>query len=383
MRILLVDDEVAITDGLRRAFFYEDDMEILTADSGSAGLQVLEQEQETVDVVISDMRMPRMDGAEFLKAVHERYPDSIRIVLSGHADDEAAMRVMNHAHQFVSKPCSSSELKIAIEHAMEMRAALENPAVRTLTGAIDKLPQAPHTFQALSRLIADDKASLADIAAVVAGDPALSAKLLQLVNSAFFSFAKPTTDVCAAVTRLGVRVVRSLALTTGMFEQANAQRLPIDLDSLNAASVQASLLAQQLVDRADQRDIAGSAALLAHLGILAICAHDRERWQALAHDPGGWRTDPAAELEAFGCTHAQVSAYLLTLWGLPMTVAAVVLRHHDAAGDPPARIDALSAVAAAHAIIETGALPPDWEDAPGFAAHKSLIASIATGTLLK
>ncbi|MBC8317540.1 MAG: response regulator [Desulfobulbaceae bacterium] len=109
-RILFVDDEPNILVGLRRmlrSLRKEIDMEF--AESGKEALQVMSK--ASFDVVVSDMRMPGMDGAELLTEVRRLYPDTIRIILSGYAAAEAIMRTETIVHQFLHKPCEPQNIK--------------------------------------------------------------------------------------------------------------------------------------------------------------------------------------------------------------------------------------------------------------------------------
>jgi len=117
--ILCVDDEANVLKSLKRLFL-DEDYEILTAESGKEGLAILEQ-HEPVQVVISDYRMPEMDGVAFFKEVHERWPDTVRIVLSGYADTAAVVAAINEGqvYKFIPKPWNDDELKVAIAKAVE------------------------------------------------------------------------------------------------------------------------------------------------------------------------------------------------------------------------------------------------------------------------
>ena len=117
--ILCVDDEANVLKSLKR-LFRDEEYEILTAESGKEGIALLEQ-HEPVQVVISDYRMPEMDGVAFFKEVHERWPDTVRIVLSGYADTAVVVAAINEGqvYKFIPKPWNDDELKVAIAKALE------------------------------------------------------------------------------------------------------------------------------------------------------------------------------------------------------------------------------------------------------------------------
>lgn len=103
VKILCVDDERNVLKALRRLFMDEDNYDILVAESGAEGLALLEEEED-VRMVISDYRMPEMTGVEFLSQVYEKWPDTMRIVLSGYADTAAVVEAINlgQIYKFIS-----------------------------------------------------------------------------------------------------------------------------------------------------------------------------------------------------------------------------------------------------------------------------------------
>lgn len=119
-RILFVDDEPNILSTLRRLFL-DEDYELLTAGSGEEGLALL-QKSGSVQVVVSDYRMPGMNGVDFLKKVHEAWPDTVRIVLSGYADTAAVVSAINEGqiYKFIPKPWNDDELKVTIANAVNV-----------------------------------------------------------------------------------------------------------------------------------------------------------------------------------------------------------------------------------------------------------------------
>lgn len=122
-RILCVDDERNVLRSLER-IFWDDDYLIMTAGSGEEGLRLL-AEAPQVQVVISDFRMPGMNGVEFLKEVYRRHPDTLRIVLSGYADTAAVVAAINEGkiYKFIPKPWNDDELRMTVAKALEHFAA--------------------------------------------------------------------------------------------------------------------------------------------------------------------------------------------------------------------------------------------------------------------
>ena len=142
--ILFVDDEPMILAGLQRLLRSQRNVwDMSFAASGAEALAVLET--KPFDAVVTDMRMPAMDGARLLELVKERYPGTIRIVLSGYFESEAALRAVPVAHQYLAKPCDPKKLHEAIERSCGFASLLPDAALRRVVGTIGELPTLPRT----------------------------------------------------------------------------------------------------------------------------------------------------------------------------------------------------------------------------------------------
>jgi DNA-binding NtrC family response regulator len=145
LRILFVDDEISILDGLRRLLRpLRDEWEVFTANGGLEALALLER--EPLDVIVSDMRMPGIDGAQLLEAVRKQHPHMVRIVLSGQSDQETLLRSIGPVHQYLNKPCDLGLLKTAVSRSRALRLAIHDPAVADLAAGISSLPSLPELY---------------------------------------------------------------------------------------------------------------------------------------------------------------------------------------------------------------------------------------------
>lgn len=144
-RVLFVDDEPNILEGLRTLLRrHRRQWEMTFAVGGPAALELLKT--ENFDVVVSDMRMPEVDGAALLAHVQRQQPRTVRIVLSGHTELEAALRAIPVAHQFLSKPCDAAELENVVERACALQSLVEDPKIRQAVGGIQQLPALPRVY---------------------------------------------------------------------------------------------------------------------------------------------------------------------------------------------------------------------------------------------
>lgn len=188
--ILFVDDESNVLDGLRRMLRpMRRDWSMNFVDSGEAALEHISH--EGCDVIVSDMRMPGMDGVELLGTVGQECPKAVRIALSGHAEMEMLLESVCAAHQYLAKPCDDETLKATIERACALRDLLSDERLTGLVTQLDSLPSLPTLYTEVTEELARSDSSLARAGEIIGKDVAMSAKVLQLVNSAFFGLRWP------------------------------------------------------------------------------------------------------------------------------------------------------------------------------------------------
>ncbi len=326
--ILFVDDEDRVLAGLRRLLRpmrHEWDMHFSL--SGSEALEYLAA--NPVDVVVSDVRMPGMDGIQLLDEVRSRYPDLIRIILSGHSDQVATLRATGVAHQYLAKPCDPTVLQSAIDRSAALRRDLGDEAVAAAIGGTKSLPPAPKVYDQLTAELAKEEPSLNVVADIVATDPALAAKVLQLVNSAFFALRREVTSVPQAVALLGMKTVVGLTLTVGLFDTPQpSPEIATILAEIRERSMDAANVAKGIALAEGGSPADADAAFLA--GIL----HDCGKLVMSVNWPDDFvRVETAgstveAEQACYGLDHARAGGYLLGVWGLPDEIVEAVAYHH-------------------------------------------------------
>lgn len=328
-RILFVDDEPRILQGIQRLLRphrLEWDMAFVT--SGAEALQRLEA--TPFDVIVTDMRMPGMDGAALLTTVRERYPGTVRIVLTGHTELDNALQAAAVAHQVLSKPCEPAALVAAVERAVEVEQLLDDVALREAVGGVDSLPSHPRVLAELNQLFQSGASSSRDIARVVARDPAVSAKVLQLVNSSFFGLARRVTDLEQAVTYLGIGVLHGLIVGAAALRTLEDVEIPpgYQFDAVRAHGAATANLARTIAGPVEAPD-AFAAALLQDVGQLLLLRGVRHYVEVIDEHLATGRPLHDVEREVLGFDHGQAGAYLLALWNLPHPVIDGVAHHHD------------------------------------------------------
>ena len=353
-RILFVDDEPMVLNGLQRSLrLMRSEWEMVFAPGGTEALAAMDL--RTFDIIVTDMRMPGMDGAQLLEEVKKRSPQTLRMVLSGQSDRETILRSVNPAHQFISKPCEAEELKSRLIRAFALKDLLQNPGLRELVTKLDSLPSLPHVYLQLNQELRRPEPELHKIDELIGADMAMTAKVLKLVNSAFFCLPCEISRASHAVKLLGLDTLRALVLTAHVFEQFESHLLTAeDVRQISDHSLAVSNSARKiaLFEHADQRtqDESFTAGLLHDAGKLILASTLGERYaEVLEYSAKAGVGLFAAEREVLGCSHGQIAAYLFGVWGLPGTIVEAVAWHHEPAESLSVKFSPLAAVHVASA----------------------------------
>jgi HD-like signal output (HDOD) protein/ActR/RegA family two-component response regulator len=359
--LLLVDDDPAILAGLQRVLRrWHNDWQVAIASSATEALERCES--QPFAVVVTDMRMPGMDGGQLLHEIRRRQPETIRMVLSGEATPEAAMRAVSCAHQFLAKPCDATTLHRTLVEVCAVGELIADPDLRALVNSLGALPTTPAVYTALTELLERPNTDITDVAAVVSKDVAMSAKVLQLVNSAFFGLSRPATGINEAVAYLGVGVIQALALSAALASVASpAVPVPgFDPEALQERAQAVALTARRLAP-AELRDAAFTAGLLAESGQLVLaCTRPDDFAFDLADAEAEGRALAELQRERRGFDYGQVGAYLLGLWGIPLSIVYAVA-HPSIEEDSEHALPALVAAAVAAVSAERGDAPQSDE----------------------
>lgn len=353
-RVLFVDDEPRILEGLQRLLRPQrQHWEMAFECGGPAALDQLHQSE--FDVIVTDMRMPQLDGADLLRYVADHYPQMVRIILSGHSEMEAVLRVVGVAHQFLTKPCQPEILKEAIERAGDLQNLLGNPTLRGLVGQLGTLPSRPTEYEALLKLLDDPNVSLRHVAQIVQRDMAMCAKCLQLANSAFFGLSQRVTNIDRAVGFLGLRTLKSVVLGTSAFAlfKLDPRLENLCYNDLQAHTLQTAAISARLVQDPRQTDDAFMAGVLHDIGMLVLAARIPVTYLEIldqARQTG--RPIFQVERDKLGCSHAEIGAYLLGAWGIPYPIVEAVARHHSPLVATDRHIDLTGAIHIADALVQ-------------------------------
>jgi HD-like signal output (HDOD) protein len=346
-RILFVDDEPLVLQGIQRSLHaMRAEWEVEFA---NGGLQALETMARTpFDVVITDMRMPGMDGAQLLDLVKTRFPRTVRIILSGQSDRETILRSVGPSHQYLSKPCDTDELKQRLTRTFALHDMLDDPHLKEVIGRLKTVPSLPALYVAVTRALRSPETPIKKIGDLIAQDMGMCAKVLQLANSAFFGLSSRVSSPQQAVSLIGIENLKSLVLSVQVFSDFGGQ-FTQDLGFLWDHSMTTASFAKTItrveLSSPTVADDAFTAGLLHDVGRLVLAAAFGSEYQRVlkrAAEPGALLA--LCEGDAFGCTHNAVGAYLLGLWGLSDSIVEAVAWHHQPERAQPTSFSALIAV---------------------------------------
>jgi HD-like signal output (HDOD) protein len=355
-RLLFVDDEPNVLRGLHRMLHsMQGEWDTAFATSGQEALEMMSS--SPFDVVVTDMRMPGMDGLALLEEVRRLYPQMVRIVLSGHADKDALLRSVGPIHQFLTKPCEPEALLAAVARACNLHRILAVERIQTLISRMQSLPALPAVYNQLVDELQSPEASTATAGQIISRDVGMSAKILQLVNSAFFGLPRQVASPAQAVVLLGFDTVRSLVLSVHLFSTLGRSTLAgLPLKALSDHSVAVAAAARRIaeaegLDRLTV-DCTFGAGLLHDVGRLVLAAELTDEYKQVL-DLARRERVPLIEAERrlLDATHEEVGAYLLGLWGLADAMIEAASAHHWPSKLEMKGFGPLAAVHVANALV--------------------------------
>jgi putative nucleotidyltransferase with HDIG domain len=379
LNVLFVDDDSLILAGLQRKFRRFSDvwrMEFVT--SGEEALARLAKTR--FQVVITDLRMPGMDGGQLLQRIKELYPRTLRLILSGQSGHEAAFRTLGPAHQFLLKPCDPSLMQDVLVRGIALQQRLAASKIEALIQKIPALPSLPEIFQKVVGAASSNQASVGQVGQVIAEDAALTANLMQVLNSPNFTLSRSVSDPTEAAKLLGLDMLTSLVLYIGVVRQFELNALGgFSLEQVLQHGIEVGQLARQLAKTVVDNEYVAHDALLAgvlhDVGKLALAACDKDAYREvlqLAHRKS--LTLWHAEQTVFGVTHAEVGGFLLNTWGLSQPIVEAVALHHDPSAFGGSRFSPLTAVHVANGMIHERS--PKWLQGTSSRIDDKYVASL-------
>ncbi|MGD8740330.1 MAG: response regulator [Desulfobacterales bacterium] len=332
-RIIFVDDEPMVLKGLQRTLRkMRGEWEMTFTSSSKEALDILGT--GSFDVIVSDLRMPEMDGMQLLAEVKSKHPQVVRIILSGQVEQESTFKSVQVAHQSLSKPCDADILKHTLNKLFGLRNLLEDESIKRIVSQTETLPSLPEVYTDVISELQSADPSVQKVAEIISADLAMTAKILQVVNSAFFGLVRKINNPREAVMLLGTETIKALVLSVKIFSQFNHKKFAwFNFDELFNHSMSVSMFAQTISkqEHLDQTLVNNSlmAGMFHDLGKLILVANFQEPYQKVLTEAGKTRQNLwDLEIERFGTSHAEIGAYLMGLWGLEYPVIEAIAFHH-------------------------------------------------------
>jgi HD-like signal output (HDOD) protein len=307
------------------------------------------------DAIVTELKLAGMKGLDLLEHVWKQHPRTIRLVLSDQPDLDTAVKTAAAAHQYLNKPSDSIELRSTLQRALALSGMLANEALQQLATRLDSLPSLPPVYMQVMEELQSPNTSLQKIGKLISEDIGMTAKILQLVNSAFFGVRRRVESPSQAASLLGIDNIRGMMLGVHVFSEFKDGPANFSADALWSHSVSVGGFAKKIAEMEtdDLKVISDSltAGMLHDAGKLVLATNLPEDYSmVISRFESGEMTAREAEISMFKATHSEVGAYLLGLWGFHQPVVETLAFHHKPEKYMAETFTPLVAVHAANAI---------------------------------
>lgn len=333
-RILFVDDDKSVISELRRIFHSKKlEWKIEFVSNASDALSAMRKKH--YDIIISGLLTSGMNGVVLLEKIRSKYPDTIRFMLAGCGNKNLIDKAVRCVHQFISKPCSADALEQMIERSFELRERLHTEKMRAVLSNIRSLPVIPAAYQQVIESLMEPGVSQRQIGRAIAKDPGMSAKLLQVVNSAFYGLNNRITDTIHAVRFLGLKTVEGFILADGIFSKMSQQTVRrFGINGLQEHCIRVGALARRICSSIgmteEDIDVANMAGIMHDTGTIIMISEFPDQFaESIEISRAVQRPLWEIESELIGLTHSEIGGCLMELWGLPDVIIEATTYHHD------------------------------------------------------
>ncbi|HEY5588194.1 MAG TPA: HDOD domain-containing protein [Candidatus Paceibacterota bacterium] len=325
--VLFVDDDKSILKSIRRELM-DADFETSFVESGEEALKFLQDNK--VDIIVSDMMMPNMDGSELLKRVKGLYPDVVKVVLSGYADQKMIFKLINSnlAKAFINKPWKENELTETIHDIIEINEKLNNVDIKEMINSSNKLPTLSTIHTEISLLIEDESSEVDDIIKLINTDQVIASKILRVVNSAFYGVK--TASIKTAVLNLGLTYLKAIIITSQVFDLSNDFYENL-LWKHSSLTNKLTISIYEYIYKKKIPDIYATAGLLHDIGkvVLFKIFEGKYNKALLIKEDNPEIILSISEKNTFNFSHEEIGSILLNYWDLPASIVEVALNHHN------------------------------------------------------
>ncbi len=333
-RILFVDDETRVLQGLSRMMRYmQREWQMDFVDSGEKAVNLFEQ--SPYDAVVTDMRMPCMSGAELLQIICDRFPGTLRVILSGQSEKQAILRSLECTHRYHAKPCEAASIVQILNEAFDTLFS-ESPKLRAKLTGIRNLPYRQDIGHQIKSICQAQAHTLAELTHTVSQDVALSIRLLHLANSSFFSAPGTVADLNSAVLLLGADGVSQVNEIVQQRQREEASCSAAMQDFARNVGEHSYLVARAAariarLERRSEAEVgaAFTAGILHDAGRLAMMAGMPTEYEGVVAECASHPDDiEHLERRIFGFDHGDAGRYMLSLMGISQSAVDAATFHH-------------------------------------------------------
>lgn len=331
--ILFVDDNKGFLKIAEQAFVDRDNWVFTYCHSGKEALDLVCKNY--YDLVITDMRMKDVKGSTILEKVKEISPKTIRFIISGYSNRDYIVETVNCADQFLSKPFTVKKFDEAIRVALKSFETIDNKEFDKIGAYFDEIPTLPKLYTELTNVIQDKNSSMLDIVKVIEKDIVVTAKVMQLANSALFGNYNTITKLSSAVSKLGLQTIKSIVISKDLFHSFGKVDIKtFEIHSIYKHSFLVSRLSQKIalnLNRSDEElNNLAMASMLHDIGKIILIMNKKNEYRRIMKALKTEKTNLVTlEKEILGISHAEVGAYLLKRWNMPDEIVNIIQNHHN------------------------------------------------------
>lgn len=339
LNILFVDGDRHVYQSLTRLIMAKKlPLTLVFAGSGVEATERLSS--QPCNVIVTDARLPDMDGMALLRQITEHWPMSLRILMTAESQESTVYGLLTYAHQLMTKPIPPEQLLESLQLACRLRFLLMNERLREVVHRMEHLPVVPRIYMELTKELRKESCSVQSVGKIIAQDMSLTSGILKLVNTSFFGLTRRIETPQQAVSVLGANLIRGLVLSEQVFKAMDPAKYPdFDAEKLWAHSMDAARCCRAVMK---SEGIGGRAVedaflagLLHDVGKVVLMEGCPAEYLGVLKKSRATNTPLVeAEAEMLGVTHAHVGAYLLGLWGFSEPAIIAIAQHHGLAQGP-------------------------------------------------
>ncbi len=332
-KILFVDDEPNVLRSFKRILRnLQHEWDMFFVVSGKDAISLMEK--QPFDVILTELVTADMPSGQLLKVISEKYPATARIILSGCTDQEIILNSLKYSHQFLSKPSNEKSIKTAITKACVICNLLNDINLKKIVSGIVSLPSLPSLYHKINNEILSDKSSIQKIGNIISKDLGMSAKILQIINSAYFGLPQKISTIQDAVMFLGLDTLHALVISSDLFSKMDTTLFPTSFfEAMQNHSIGTGIFAKKIAEFENcEKKICNDAFLagvLHDIGRLVLISNWPKKYKEILEKAEKDKL-PVIDVEKknMETTHSDIGAYLMSLWGMNSSIVEAIGFHH-------------------------------------------------------